>query len=68
MSGQGRYRSFWEHYYKETQGIIFVIDSSDKLRMSVVKNELEQMLGHSSTFFGLYVCLGMEGSFFFKNI
>lgn len=30
MSGQGRYRSLWEHYYRDCQGIIFVIDSSDK--------------------------------------
>lgn len=25
MSGQGRYRSLWEHYYKDCHGIIFVI-------------------------------------------
>ena len=27
MSGQGRYRNLWEHYYKEIGGIIFCIDS-----------------------------------------
>jgi GTPase SAR1 family protein len=32
MSGQGRYRNLWEHYYKECQGIVFVVDSSDKVR------------------------------------
>ena len=32
MSGQGRYRNRWEHYYKECQGIVFVVDSSDKVR------------------------------------
>ena len=40
MSGQGRYRNLWEHYYKECQGIVFVVDSSDKLRMVVAKDEL----------------------------
>mgnify|MGYP001791182277 FL=1 len=25
MSGQGRYRNLWEHYYKDCHGIIFVI-------------------------------------------
>uniref|UniRef100_A0AAZ3RLZ9 ADP-ribosylation factor-like protein 6 n=1 Tax=Oncorhynchus tshawytscha TaxID=74940 RepID=A0AAZ3RLZ9_ONCTS len=35
MSGQGRYRNLWEHYYKEGQAIIFVVDSGDKLRMVV---------------------------------
>ena len=33
MSGAGRYRNLWEQYYKDAQAIIFVIDSSDKLRM-----------------------------------
>uniref|UniRef100_A0A8C7MJK4 ADP-ribosylation factor-like protein 6 n=1 Tax=Oncorhynchus kisutch TaxID=8019 RepID=A0A8C7MJK4_ONCKI len=30
MSGQSRYRNLWEHYYKESHAIIFVIDSGDK--------------------------------------
>ncbi|KAI5625969.1 ADP-ribosylation factor-like protein 6, partial [Silurus asotus] len=46
MSGQGRYRNLWEHYYKEGQAIIFVIDSSDKLRMVVAKEELDTLLNH----------------------
>ncbi|XP_030047705.1 ADP-ribosylation factor-like protein 6 [Microcaecilia unicolor] len=46
MSGQGRYRNLWEHYYKEGQAIIFVTDSSDKLRMIVAKEELETLLNH----------------------
>ncbi|RWS24330.1 ADP ribosylation factor 79F-like protein [Leptotrombidium deliense] len=47
MSGQGRYRNLWEHYYKNVQGIIFVIDSSDSLRLVVAKEELDLMLKHS---------------------
>uniref|UniRef100_A0A673HZR4 ADP-ribosylation factor-like protein 6 n=1 Tax=Sinocyclocheilus rhinocerous TaxID=307959 RepID=A0A673HZR4_9TELE len=46
MSGQGRYRNLWEHYYKEGQAIIFVIDSGDKLRMVVAKEELDTLLSH----------------------
>jgi ADP-ribosylation factor-like protein 6 len=46
MSGQGRYRNLWEHYYKECNGIIFVIDSSDKFRLVVAKDELDLMLQH----------------------
>ncbi|XP_077992319.1 ADP-ribosylation factor-like protein 6 isoform X2 [Glandiceps talaboti] len=48
MSGQGRYRNLWEHYYKDAQAIIFVIDSSDKLRMVVAKDELDQLLTHNA--------------------
>ncbi|XP_059090975.1 ADP-ribosylation factor-like protein 6 isoform X1 [Tigriopus californicus] len=46
MSGQGRYRNLWEHYYKDCQGIVFVVDSSDKLRMVVAKDELDMLLQH----------------------
>ncbi|XP_069101080.1 ADP-ribosylation factor-like protein 6 [Argopecten irradians] len=44
MSGQGRYRNIWEHYFKDCDGIIFVIDSCDKLRMTVAKDELDHVL------------------------
>ncbi|CAL4077698.1 unnamed protein product, partial [Meganyctiphanes norvegica] len=48
MSGQGRYRSLWEHYYPECEGIIFVVDSSDKLRLVVAKDELDMLLQHEN--------------------
>lgn len=46
MSGAGRYRSLWEHYYEDAQAIVFVIDSADTVRMCVVKDELESLLAH----------------------
>jgi ADP-ribosylation factor-like protein 6 len=46
MSGQGRYRNLWEHYYRDCHGVIFVVDSSDKLRMAVARDELDQLLEH----------------------
>ena len=46
MSGQGRYRNLWEHYYADVGGVIFCVDSTDKIRMCVAKDELETMLGH----------------------
>mmetsp|Transcript_74040 Transcript_74040/g.205731 ORF Transcript_74040/g.205731 Transcript_74040/m.205731 type:complete len:188 (-) Transcript_74040:138-701(-) len=44
MSGQSRYRNLWEHYYGDVEGIIVVIDATDKLRFAVVKDELATML------------------------
>lgn len=44
MSGQSKYREMWSNYCKEIVGIIFVIDSSDSLRLQVVANELELLL------------------------
>jgi ADP-ribosylation factor-like protein 6 len=46
MSGQGRYRSLWEHYYADVQAIIYVIDSTDRIRMCVAKEELDMLLNH----------------------
>jgi ADP-ribosylation factor-like protein 6 len=44
MSGQGKYRDLWQHYFAETDAVIFVIDSSDRLRCCVARDELEVML------------------------
>lgn len=46
MSGQGRYRSLWEHYYSDVQAIIFVLDSTDKIRIVVAKEEIQILLNH----------------------
>jgi ADP-ribosylation factor-like protein 6 len=35
-----------EHYYAECEGIIFVIDSAEPVRMCVVKDELDTLLAH----------------------
>ena len=47
MSGQGRYRNLWEHYYSDVQGIIFVVDSADTVRMCVVEDELKTLFSHT---------------------
>jgi len=46
MSGQSRYRSMWETQYKNVQGVIFVVDSSDRLRLAVSRDELWMLLDH----------------------
>lgn len=46
MSGQSRYRTLWGNYYRTTHGIIFVIDSSDRTRIAVAQEELQQLLTH----------------------
>ena len=37
MSGANKYRSLWEKYYKDAEAVVFVVDTSDKFRMCVVK-------------------------------
>ena len=46
MSGAGAYRSLWETYYKEADAVIFVVDSSDRLRLCVARDELRNVLEH----------------------
>jgi ADP-ribosylation factor-like protein 6 len=46
MSGQSRYRTLWGNYYRTTNGIIFVIDSSDKARILIAREEVQQLLAH----------------------
>ena len=37
-------RVLWKYYYKNTNGIVFVVDSSDKSRLENAKEELNKML------------------------
>ncbi|CAM9734485.1 unnamed protein product, partial [Choristocarpus tenellus] len=45
MSGSSKYRALWEQYLSDVQAIIFVIDSTDRIRMCVAKQELDGLLG-----------------------
>lgn len=40
VGGQDKIRPLWRHYYTGTQGLIFVIDSSDRERMEEARQEL----------------------------
>lgn len=44
VGGQDKIRPLWRHYYQNTQGIIFVIDSNDKDRIDIAAAELHKML------------------------
>uniref|UniRef100_A0A803NR85 ADP-ribosylation factor n=1 Tax=Cannabis sativa TaxID=3483 RepID=A0A803NR85_CANSA len=37
-------RPLWRHYFQNTQGLIFVVDSNDRERISEAKDELHRML------------------------
>ncbi|XP_004931759.1 ADP-ribosylation factor 2 [Bombyx mandarina] len=44
VGGQDKIRPLWRHYYQNTQGLIFVVDSSDRKRIAEAENELANML------------------------
>ncbi|SAM02640.1 hypothetical protein [Absidia glauca] len=44
VGGQDKIRPLWRHYFQNTQGIIFVIDSNDRDRVTEARDELQRML------------------------
>lgn len=44
VGGQDKIRPLWRHYFQNTQGIIFVVDSNDRERIGEAKDELMRML------------------------
>ncbi|XP_026193922.1 ADP-ribosylation factor 1 [Cyclospora cayetanensis] len=45
VGGQDKIRPLWRHYFSNTHGIIFVVDSNDRERIVDAKEELHRMLG-----------------------
>ena len=44
VGGQDKIRPLWRHYYTNTQGLIFVVDSNDRDRIGEAHDELHRML------------------------
>lgn len=43
LGGQDKMRPLWRHYFADTKGIIFVVDSSDSTQYQTAKTELHQI-------------------------
>ncbi|RXM98640.1 MAM and LDL-receptor class A domain-containing protein 2 [Acipenser ruthenus] len=50
IGGQESLRSSWNTYYSNTEFIILVVDSTDRERLSITKEELYRMLAHELLF------------------
>jgi len=44
VGGQDKLRPLWRHYFQNTNGIIYVVDSNDRDRVAQSKDELQKML------------------------
>ena len=44
VAGQDSLRSLWKHYYQNTKAVIFVVDSSDKKRIGLARDELQKII------------------------
>ena len=48
VGGQNKIRPLWRYYFQNTQGLLFVVDSSDRDRMSEAAEELHSVLADDS--------------------
>ncbi|VDO43300.1 unnamed protein product [Haemonchus placei] len=44
VGGQQRIRALWKYYFRDTQAIIFVVDSADVDRMEEARNEIHSLV------------------------
>ena len=44
VGGQDKIRPLWKHYFNNTEGLVYVVDSSDRARISESKDELNWIL------------------------
>lgn len=44
LGGQSGLRPYWRCYYQDTNAIVYVIDSADRERLDLARQELEFML------------------------
>ena len=62
IGGQESLRSVWNTYYASTEFLIVVVDSTDRERLSITKEELYRMLDHEvicvcmRVYAQLYIC------------
>ena len=43
LGGQDKIRPLWRHYYEGAHGVIFVVDSSDRIQFQTAKQEFHQV-------------------------
>ena len=44
IGGQDALRKMWRHYYENTNGFVYVVDSSDRDRLALAREELHRVL------------------------
>lgn len=44
VGGQRTLRPYWRNYFEQTDALVWVVDSSDRMRMTDCKNELHSLL------------------------
>ena len=50
VGGQEKIRALWQHYFSNTQGLVYVIDSLDRERVGESRDELHSILNDDRMF------------------
>ena len=45
VGGQTTIRTYWRNYFEQTDALVWVVDSGDKLRLEDCRDELQKLLG-----------------------
>lgn len=46
VGGQSSIRAYWRNYFEQTEGLIWVVDSTDRFRLEQCREELAKLLHH----------------------
>ncbi len=48
IGGQKAIRPYWKNYYENTDGLVYVVDSSDEVRLKECTEELQSLLAEEN--------------------
>jgi ADP-ribosylation factor-like protein 3 len=48
IGGQKAIRPYWKNFYENTDGLVYVVDSSDEVRLKECKEELQSLLAEDN--------------------
>lgn len=60
VGGQKKMRPYWRHYYADTAGLLFVVDSCDQKRLDEARKELHRVKESKFSTLMLVCTLGRE--------
>ena len=62
VGGQRTLRPYWRNYYEKTDAIVWLVDYSDRLRITASKEELHNLLVEEVRMARSGTCSGEKGS------
>lgn len=67
VGGQKTIRSYWRNYFEQTDGLVWVVDSSDLRRLDDCKYELDNLLKEEVCLLLLIYCFSCDNMIFLEH-